>query len=203
MKVPYSYRHNSFAPVFITSLLGHAFIFATGAGLVSLAPEFGVEQAPSSMEVVLSKTESKKEPRIKPGKVLTAFESSEKTTPVKKREKPEEKKRASKPVYIPPTKGAAQHKASPYLKNPAPVYPELAREKGWEGLVMLHVFVRSDGKPEEVNIERSSGKQILDNAAVKAVKQWRFKPAGIGNMSFSTWVQIPVRFTLVDKHEIS
>jgi protein TonB len=203
MKVPYSYRHQFFAPVLITSFLGHALVFATGAGLLSLNPEYGVEQAPSSMEVVISKVETQKEPEVTPSKVLTTLSSSEKAVPVKKMKKTEEKKKVSKPVHVPPVRGASRHKASPYLKNPAPLYPQLARENGWEGLVMLHVFVQSDGKPGHVNVEKSSGRKILDDAAVKAVKQWQFKPAGIGNVSFSTWVRIPVRFTLVDKNEIS
>ena len=202
MKIRNSYRQQFFTPVFLFSFLGHALVFATGAGLLSLSPEFAVEQAPSSMEVVISKVETKVEPKITPSQVLTTLKSSEKTVPVKEVEKPKEKQKTSKPVYIPPAKGAAQRKASPYLKNSAPVYPQSARENGWEGMVMLHVFVQRNGKPGQVNIEMSSGRKILDDAAVKAVKQWQFKPAGIGNVSFSTWVRIPVRFTLVDKNEI-
>jgi protein TonB len=202
MKIRRSYRQQFFTPVFLFSFLGHALVFATGAGLLSLSPEFGVEQAPSSMEVVISKVETKVEPKITSSRVLTTLKSSEKTVPVKEIEKPEEKQKSSKPVYIPPAKGAAQRKASPFLKNPAPIYPQSARENSWEGMVMLHVFVQSDGKPGQVNIEMSSGRKILDDAAVKAVKKWQFKPAGIGNVSFSTWVRIPVRFSLVDKNEI-
>ncbi len=202
MKIPYSYRHQFFAPVLITSFLGHALVFATGAGLLSLAPEYGVEQAPSSMEVVISKVETKKEPEVTPSKVLTTLSFSEKAVAIKKIEKTEEKKKVSKAVHVPLVRGASQHNANPDLKNPAPVYPQLARENGWEGLVMLQVFVQSDGKPGQVNVEKTSGRKILDDAAVKAVKQWQFKPAGIGNVSFSSWVRIPVRFTLVDKSEV-
>jgi protein TonB len=201
MKIRYSYRQQFFTPVFLFSFFGHALVFATGAGLLSLSPEFGVEQAPSSMEVVISKVETKVEPKIPPSQVLTTLKSSEKTASVKEIEKPKEKQKTSKPVYIPPAKGAVQHTASPYLKNPAPVYPQLARENDWEGIVILNVFVQSDGKPGEVNVDKSSGRKILDDAAVKAVKKWQFKPAGIGNMSFSTWVRIPVRFILEDAVE--
>jgi len=202
MKIHYSYRQQFFTPVFLFSFLGHALVFTAGTGLLSLSPEFGVEQAPSSMEVVISKVETKPAPEVNPARVLTTLGSSERTVAVKKIEKPKEIQKTSKPVYIPPAKGAAERKASPYFKNPAPIYPQLARENGWEGMVMLHVFVQSDGKPGQVNIERSSGRKILDHAAVKAVKKWRFKPAGIGNVSFATWVRIPVRFTLVDKNDI-
>ena len=201
MKVPYSYRQQFFAPVFLFSFIGHAVAFATGAGFFSLSPQFGVQQAPSSMEVVISKVE----PDVKPkpensARVLTALQHSKKKVAVKKVEKPKNEKREfSKPVTIPPQKGALQREANRYLKNPAPVYPQLARERGWEGVVLLSVFVQSDGKPGKVNVEKSSGYKILDDAALKAIRKWQFKPAAIGNISFATWVRIPIRFTLVDE----
>ena len=87
MKIRNSYRQQFFTPVFLFSFLGHALVFATGAGLLSLSPEFAVEQAPSSMEVVISKVETKVEPKITPSQVLTTLKSSEKTVPVKEIEK--------------------------------------------------------------------------------------------------------------------
>lgn len=202
MKIPYSYRQQFFAPVLIFSFIGHAVVFATGAGLFSFSPKFGVEQAPSSMEVVIMKAE----PEVKPkpeATVLTTSKPSKKTIAVKKMEKPkDEKRKISKPIYAPLQRGASQREANAYLKNPAPLYPQLARESGWEGVVLLSVFVQSDGKPGQVNVEKSSGYQILDDAALKAVRKWQFKPAGIGNVSFSTWVRIPIRFTLVEENEL-
>lgn len=198
MKLPYSYRSQFFNPVLALSILGHVAVFTAGAGLFNLSPEFGVQRASSSMEVVISKVEVKPKLEVKEGRVLTARES-EKTVPVKEikeGEKPQEK--FHKPVYIPPAKGALERKASPHQKNPAPVYPEMARERGWEGLVLLRVKVEAAGNPAEVQIEKSSGYKILDDAAVRAVRQWRFKPASIGNASFASWVRIPVRFSLVE-----
>lgn len=198
MKVPYSYRQHFFAPVLIVSVLGHAGIFATGAGLFSLSPKYGLEQAPSSMEVVILKAEPTRQKTFS-SRVLTAMSPSETKVPNKRIEKLKEKKiKASKPVYVPPQQGAVRHEPNPYLKNPAPIYPQRARENGWEGLVMLSVHVQSDGKPGEVNVEKSSGYKILDDAAVNAVKKWLFKPAALGNVSFSTWVRIPVRFSLAE-----
>lgn len=200
MKIPYSYQQQFFAPVLIVSLIGHAVVFATGADLLSFSPKFGVEEAPSSMEVVISRIEPEKVKPKPAATVLTTSQLSKKAIAIKKMEKPkEEKRQISKAVYIPPQKGAAQREVNPYLKNPAPVYPQLARENGWEGVVLLSVFVQSDGKPGQVNIEKSSGYNILDDAALKAIKKWRFLPARVGNLSFSSWVRIPIRFTLVDE----
>ncbi len=201
MKIPYSYRQQFFVPILLTSVIGHAVIFVTGSGLLSFSPNFGVEQAPSSMEIVISKIEP--EANLEPtDTVLTTSQPSKKTVVLKKIEKPkEERRQSSKSVTIPPQKGAAQREANPYLKNPAPIYPQWARERGWEGVVLLSVFVQSDGKPGDVNVEQSSGYKILDDAAMKAVKKWQFKPAGIGNVFFSTWVRIPVRFSLVEEND--
>ncbi|MBI3306297.1 MAG: energy transducer TonB [Candidatus Omnitrophica bacterium] len=198
MKLPYSYQQQFFAPVLLLSVIGHVVVVASGAGFLSFKPEYGVERAPSSMEVVIYKVEP--EPKQKQAiQIFTASQHSEETVNIRQAEKPEVKKReAVKSIYVPPEKGALQRDANPYLKNPAPLYPALAREKGWEGVVLLSVFVQGDGNPGEVTVEKSSGYKILDNAAVSAVTKWRFKPARVGNMSFSSWVRIPIRFSLVD-----
>ena len=55
MKVPFSYRQQFFVPVLLFSGIGHAVLFSAGSGLLPRSPEFGVQQAPSSLEVVISK----------------------------------------------------------------------------------------------------------------------------------------------------
>ena len=104
---PHSYRQQFFAPILFISVLGHATIFVGSAGLLSLSPQFGVQQAPSSMEVVISKVEPEKNLETVPDQLLTTLELSEKTVMAKKREAPrEETLKGSKPVYIPPVHGA-------------------------------------------------------------------------------------------------
>jgi protein TonB len=93
--------------------------------------------------------------------------------------------------------GGAITKAQPnYLKNPAPVYPRLAREKGWEGLVVLRITVDPSGRPVEVEKESGSGYEILDESAIKTVKTWRFLPARLGGLAVRSTVRVPVRFEL-------
>ena len=77
-----------------------------------------------------------------------------------------------------------------------PVYPRIARESGWEGTVLIRVAVQPDGSPESVRIRRSSGHAVLDNAAVEAVKKWRFSPAKDGNIPIRSIVEIPINFDL-------
>lgn len=94
------------------------------------------------------------------------------------------------------TAGALTEAKPNYLKNPAPVYPREARQNGWEGLVVIHVVVDKSGHPSTVAIKRSSGYTVLDEAALKAVKSWRFYPAFLGEIPVEASVHIPVRFEL-------
>jgi protein TonB len=87
------------------------------------------------------------------------------------------------------------------LKNPAPIFPEYARTRGWEGTVILSVLVGSDGKVQKITVERSSKHQILDESALKTVRKWQFKPAQVGNLVFASWIKVPVRFVLVETNE--
>jgi len=85
-----------------------------------------------------------------------------------------------------------------YLNNPKPRYPPIARRMKLEGTVVVHVLVNSDGKPENVHLGKSSGSSILDQAALTAVQNWLFVPARQGDKMISAWVDIPLRFQLLD-----
>ena len=50
------------------------------------------------------------------------------------------------------------------------VYPAKARKMGWEGKVITSFIVSSGGNVRDVRISKSSGYRILDDNAVKAVK---------------------------------
>ncbi|WP_324745498.1 energy transducer TonB [Pseudomonas veronii] len=83
-----------------------------------------------------------------------------------------------------------------YLKNPAPEYPSLAQRRGWEGTVLLRVQVLPSGKPGEIQIQKSSGRQQLDDAALNAVKRWSFVPAKQGDVAQVGWVSVPIDFKI-------
>ncbi len=84
------------------------------------------------------------------------------------------------------------------LSNAAPRYPYLARRRGQEGRVVVRVQVSAAGDAAAVSIRRSSGYRLLDEAAVKAVKTWRFAPAKRGGFSVAGSVDVPVSFKLTD-----
>ncbi len=77
------------------------------------------------------------------------------------------------------------------------IYPELARWAGWEGEVILRLCLSSDGTLEDIVVARSSGIQVLDRAAVEAVKEQapypRFPPE---IEKKGLWVNIPIVYKL-------
>jgi len=59
--------------------------------------------------------------------------------------------------------------------GPLPGYPKDAQDRGLEGRVTLSVTVASDGSVTSVEVAESSGHRLLDEAAVRAVRQgWTF-----------------------------
>jgi len=82
------------------------------------------------------------------------------------------------------------------LGNRPADYPRLARQRGWEGKVVLKVRVSASGKATDILVETSSGHELLDEAAVEAVRGWRFSPARRGDNPLETWVRVPVDFRL-------
>jgi protein TonB len=76
----------------------------------------------------------------------------------------------------------------------SPQYPDIARQSGIEGTVIIQALVGKDGKVKDTKVVKSI--PVLDDEAVKAVKGWVFKPALVNNKPVATWVAVPVRFTL-------
>jgi protein TonB len=83
-----------------------------------------------------------------------------------------------------------------YLQNPPPVYPAPSRRAGEQGRVLLRVVVRPDGTAQSVELRQSSGSQRLDEAALEAVRRWRFVPARQGSVPISAAVIVPIVFSL-------
>ncbi|HFK1921196.1 TPA: energy transducer TonB, partial [Pseudomonas aeruginosa] len=52
------------------------------------------------------------------------------------------------------------------------------------------------GSPSEIHVQKSSGREALDQAAVKAVKRWSFVPAKRGDKAEDGWVSVPIDFKL-------
>lgn len=57
-----------------------------------------------------------------------------------------------------------------------PVYPESARKRGIEGWVELAFTVTPNGSVDDVEVRNASPANVFDDAAVRAIRQWRFEP---------------------------
>ena len=83
-----------------------------------------------------------------------------------------------------------------YRHTPPPRYPLAARQQGLEGMVVLSVLVRRDGRVEDARVVLSSGALALDDAALTAVRTWLFAPATRGGRPVESIVEVPVKFAL-------
>ena len=76
-----------------------------------------------------------------------------------------------------------------------PKYPRVSRKRGERGKVLVRVFINRDGSSEKVEIERSSGFNRLDQAAMDSAKKCRFIPAKRNGRPVKTLATIPYTFT--------
>jgi len=98
--------------------------------------------------------------------------------------------------YSPLSEGEIFLAQPKYDENPKPLYPQEAREKGYQGEALLRVEVLLNGRVGQIEVKRSSGHAMLDRSALTAVKQWRFIPAKKGKNPVPLWVNIPIKFQL-------
>jgi protein TonB len=82
-----------------------------------------------------------------------------------------------------------------FIRPPRPRYTEEARAVGMEGLVKLEVVVTSTGKVRELRVVKSLG-YGLDESAMAAVRQAKFKPAIYKGNPVACRLIIPIRFVL-------
>lgn len=77
-----------------------------------------------------------------------------------------------------------------------PAYPRRARRLEQEGEALIRVKLDPRGNAAEVLVWKSSGFALLDDAAITAVRHWKFVPAERSGKPVIAWVEIPVRFAL-------
>jgi protein TonB len=147
----------------------------------------------ASKKVVREKVATKKALTPKPVKPTSSTTQNTKHTPLSTQHATLTSPSLLAPSPSPTT--APQFDAA-YLHNPAPDYPAAAKRRRMQGLVMLSVAVTAEGRAESVTLKQSSGFAPLDNAAIAAVKQWRFVPAKQADTPVAASVIVPVEFAL-------
>lgn len=92
---------------------------------------------------------------------------------------------------------AGQADAPPrYASCPPPAYPAQARKEHLSGTVVLRAEIDDRGRPLTVALHQTSGHAILDAAALRTVRAWRFDPARRDGSPVSARLEIPIRFAL-------
>jgi TonB family protein len=83
------------------------------------------------------------------------------------------------------------------LTSVPPVYSERARREGWEGVVAVRFTVLPDGRVKDnVFLEQTSVHRDLNQAALAAIRQFRFAPLAADQGSLEQWGIITIVFRL-------
>ncbi len=77
-----------------------------------------------------------------------------------------------------------------------PIYPELSREAGIEGTILLCVLVGEDGEVLSVSILRSNVTKAMEEAAIVAAQKFQFRPAKQRTIPVKARMAIPITFKL-------
>jgi protein TonB len=106
------------------------------------------------------------------------------------------------PALPPPPKAATPARikqggnvtAASILSQTRPLYPPLARQARIQGNVVLHAIIDKEGKVAQLEVV--SGHPLLVQAALDAVKQWRYKPTQLNGDPVEVDTTITVTFTM-------
>ena len=95
----------------------------------------------------------------------------------------------SLPRTLPPS-------AVQYLVAPAPVYSRISAKMRESGKAVVRVFIDEAGLPRNVQLAASTGFARLDEAALAAVRNCRFKPYLENGVAVAGWAAVPIEFEL-------
>jgi len=106
------------------------------------------------------------------------------------------------PLPLPPTPPARKEpirvggdiRPPQRIRDVSPRYPAIAQASRVQGVVILEAVIGEDGTVQNVRVLRS--KPLLDDAAVEAVRQWRFTPTLLNGQAVPVVMTVTVSFTL-------
>ena len=75
-----------------------------------------------------------------------------------------------------------------------PVYPEAARKRGIEGWVELAFTVTPNGTVEDVEVRNASPANVFEDAAMRAIRGWRFEPVERNGEKVAQRAMVRLRF---------
>jgi TonB family protein len=81
------------------------------------------------------------------------------------------------------------------LRTPDPQYSKEARKRSVQGKVVLWLVIGPDGLPQNIRVAKSLG-YGLDEAAIEAVRNWRFQPAKKNGKPVAVQVNVEINFRM-------
>jgi TonB family protein len=82
------------------------------------------------------------------------------------------------------------------LEHVKPVYPEDLQKQGIEGTVLIHAVISIDGRVLSATVMNSAISKELADAALDAVRQWRYAPVLLNGVPVEVVTTVAVNFTL-------
>jgi protein TonB len=101
---------------------------------------------------------------------------------------------------LPPPASSAPVRPGGHVKQPerlqyiAPLYPAIAQAARVQGTVILEAIIDAEGRIDNLRVLRSI--PLLDQAAIDAVRQWRYSPTLLNNTPVSVIMTVTVTFNL-------
>jgi periplasmic protein TonB len=160
--------------------------------VIKPAPPVPKTQAPPQILAVETPTPAPNAPAqvqiappapILPPSVPVAAEASPAPTP------------APTPVPAPAVKVAPSTDADD-LYNPNQRYPRMSLSMGEQGSVMVRILIGANGLPKKAELQKSSGFERLDQAALEYVMQSRYKPGTLNGVPNEMWMGRTVTYTI-------
>jgi TonB family protein len=106
-------------------------------------------------------------------------------------------------LFVPPAgaregEGCQSPVPARLIEKVQPSYPPLARQERRSGTVTLYARIASDGTVQDLRVIETAGRD-LDDAALSAVKQWKYVPFMCGDHAVAQETNITVIFSLPNR----
>jgi len=86
--------------------------------------------------------------------------------------------------------------AANLIEKVAPKYPVSMKAQGLEATVVLNVTISTEGVPTAISVESIAVDHDFTDAAMEAVKQWRYRPTLLNGQPVEVITTVQVNFTL-------
>ncbi len=81
------------------------------------------------------------------------------------------------------------------IVNPSPDFPEIARNAGVEGMVVMKIYVDTKGNVRKWEVMKAQPAGLgFEEEVIKVIQKWKFTPAIQQNKPVGAWIAVPFNF---------